>query len=427
MKTKILSKYYLIVADFKTVAQKFLAQGVDKAVIESYFEKFKELNKKNKIKDLSNKSIDFWGKQDFSEFKSFVDKLSEVKTGREQRKVAKTGAELVAENDEWEVRKIKTFEANKLYCAGTRWCIAQQEHWDNYAATHNFYFVLSKTKPKEDPLYKIALTVNPAGEITIFDAEDRRIRLPAGVPHFATAAKETILSYYKKYGLDDKVKAYLKDLGAVDFDSSVVYTEKYKNIQDWASDIDRDFNEALTRAEESHNLIEVASPSADEKANLFDHIMSNIKDSNRAKIVDKIKKELEPFEEEYELDLDRLSGHSLRDVLEHESLSLNDALASAYYSGWETGTSDNYYGLIKQHIESLPYVKVMGNYLLDGPILKGWDIGELLQKHVMDPDEDLNDLVNKLMMESPDHLWVEPQYIEDFSNEAAVERFLEEY
>jgi recombinational DNA repair protein RecR len=180
----------LILEDFKTVEKKFVDSGVPQDDVKKYLSLYKDAKTKNKIKDAEDLNIDTWGKKPWDEFKLFVDKLSQQKTKSEIQKQEKMeGATLVAENDKWYVYEITEHKACMTYGSGTKWCITQPsgEHWNHYKMGSNFYFLISKTLPKEDKFYKIAMQVDNKGEITYWDATDEsHDSLPSklGIPKF---------------------------------------------------------------------------------------------------------------------------------------------------------------------------------------------------------------------------------------------------
>ena len=61
-----------LIEDYKTTAVKFVASGIDKAQVDVYINKFRELSNKQKLAG-DEKNIDTWAKKTFSEFKEFVD------------------------------------------------------------------------------------------------------------------------------------------------------------------------------------------------------------------------------------------------------------------------------------------------------------------------------------------------------------------
>jgi hypothetical protein len=185
----------LVEATFKTAKQTFLDQEVREAEVDEFFERFKEASKKNKIKNIGEKNIDFWAKKPWKEFTKFVTELDETKTKTEEKKeagikVKAEGAELRAENEDWYVYKILNKDACILFGAGTRWCITdkQNDTFEDYKYYNDFYFLISKKMGKEekeedrDPWYKIALQVEMDGEKTYWDAQDvKHSTVPAGL------------------------------------------------------------------------------------------------------------------------------------------------------------------------------------------------------------------------------------------------------
>jgi hypothetical protein len=168
-------------ADYKTTKKKFLKQNAHPQEIKEYFELFRDLKNKNKIKNKVERNIDHWSKKEFTEFKAFVDDLKGTKTKSEEKKLKKMeGAELVAQNKDYYVYLITTHDAAMTYGSGSKWCITQADgrYWGKYSARNNFYFFIAKNKPKEDPLYKVAMTVNSKGKKTYWNALDHQIEKP---------------------------------------------------------------------------------------------------------------------------------------------------------------------------------------------------------------------------------------------------------
>lgn len=165
----------LIKADFKTVEKKFTDQGIESETVKHYLEDFKKLRDSRDLGE--NKDIELWGKKPWQEFQEFVDKTKEEKSKSEEKKLQRIeGAELVHEDDEWLVYKILTHEASVLYGSGTKWCITQKNgtHWKHYTNRNKncFYFLISKTRDKDDKFYKIAAMRSKRGDLTFFDALD---------------------------------------------------------------------------------------------------------------------------------------------------------------------------------------------------------------------------------------------------------------
>ena len=188
-----------VVADFKTARTTFAEDGVSEAVIDDYFNTFKKI--KQRIKEPRDRDIDQWVKRGWRYFKTFVDELSGTPSKREQRRAVKVeGADLVAENSRWFVVRITTYPASCTYGRGTKWCTTQSKHWDSYVKDHNFYYIISKNRPTDDPLHKIALVVSDRGG-EYFDATDALIR----ESEIATLDIPTFKAEYgAKVGIDGK-------------------------------------------------------------------------------------------------------------------------------------------------------------------------------------------------------------------------------
>jgi hypothetical protein len=223
-KRKVQAAYTVVVADFKSVTEKFLKQGASKDDIDTYIQKFKSLRDKQKIKDLQDKNIDNWGKKEFKEFKKFVDSLEGDTSTRIERKLKKEsheGADLIAENDEWLVYKIKSHDACMFYGKGTKWCITEEdgEHWSEYNKNGDFYYIISKKKNPRDPLAKIAMFVEEEEEdfVQWFDAEDKLLKGSSGwETWYGKKSDETLPPTVPKFEIKptsiwEKVK-YQKDI-----------------------------------------------------------------------------------------------------------------------------------------------------------------------------------------------------------------------
>jgi hypothetical protein len=164
----------IILADFKTAKKKFLDQGIEEDIIDTYLDDFKTLKDRNKIKSLEDKNIDNWAKKTWDEFVEFIDSLKKEKSKSEEiKELKKEGAELVAEDDNWRVYKITTYEASRMYGSG-KWCITRDEKWwKKYNRRSQFYFILSKTRPENDKWNKIAVQVKKSGKKIYWDATDK--------------------------------------------------------------------------------------------------------------------------------------------------------------------------------------------------------------------------------------------------------------
>ena len=234
---------HFAIADFKSVKKKFVDQDIEVGLVDEYLDTFKNL--RNRITDLSHKNIDNWGKKPWEEFKEFIDKLKGTKSKSQEKKLEKIeGAELITENDDWFVYKIDTHKAAMIYGSGTKWCITEKngEHWNSFAPRNNFYFLISKNRPKDDDFYKIALQIDRDGEITYWDTTDESwtdddadgyndlesslplFRIKKSFPKFKP--KKPDKNKYKKLAIDlsNRINEYIEtaEPSAWDLESSVM-------------------------------------------------------------------------------------------------------------------------------------------------------------------------------------------------------------
>ena len=200
-----------IIADFKTAKNAFIREGVSPIAIETLFRKFEKAKDQNKITKPDEKNIDYWAKKPWSDFSSFLEELeSTLSRGEEKREPWKSTAEgtkKVAENKDWVIFRILSFEGAKAL--GTRnWCIVRDRiTYRNFVEGREekpvtFYFALSKTQSYkikragtpleyEDPRHRIAIGVTlecrvsiDAEGITCWDAHDEKVDISGlDLPH----------------------------------------------------------------------------------------------------------------------------------------------------------------------------------------------------------------------------------------------------
>jgi hypothetical protein len=209
-KSDVYVKYHIITADFKSVEKVFLRQGVPKDDIDQVFKNFKAAKDANKIKDLQEKNIDTWAKKPFEDFKKFVDKIASEKSKTQHKAITKSeGAKLVAENSDWRVYNILEHKACMEYGSNTKWCITEEDgkQWASYIAHMNFYFFISKTRDRNDPLAKIAMNIDAKGKKEYWNAHDKKIKEPAGLPEFKPEhATEVVIINGKKITIEQLSK-----------------------------------------------------------------------------------------------------------------------------------------------------------------------------------------------------------------------------
>lgn len=212
----------LIEEGYKEVAAKFGPESSE------YIATFKELLKKNIIKDTNEKNIDYWGKQGFEEFKKFIDKSKSIKTNNETKKekfnTPHKDAKLFDETDNYEIFHITTYEAAKFMGRfyknlSTKWCIStdESEYFEEHYGSSHFYFAIRKeflknnfdkiaiqiTLPKDiDPEYAEEFDGRELvfWDISDQDHDDHRKGVPSEI---AKIGKKILTKYKKKAGPQD--------------------------------------------------------------------------------------------------------------------------------------------------------------------------------------------------------------------------------
>ena len=150
--------------------------GADTEKIGSIVKKFDASSQRLKIKDINAYA-------DVEALKSALGELPEKSRTKEKKVAKETGAEKVYEDDEQVVVRPDTKAATQSYGSGTKWCITQSDesHYEDYT-TNNvlFYFILNKTKSRDDPFSKVAVSIqrgleNEILKTDLFDAKDRTL------------------------------------------------------------------------------------------------------------------------------------------------------------------------------------------------------------------------------------------------------------
>lgn len=114
---------------YREVKDKFKTEVGDEGIIDATIEKFKGLVNSNRITDINEKNIDYWGKQGFESFKAYVDNVK-VKSGR---------SIVLQESAEWLIVIPLDKEASCFHGSDTEWCTAKpkQSHFEHYFYKEN--------------------------------------------------------------------------------------------------------------------------------------------------------------------------------------------------------------------------------------------------------------------------------------------------
>jgi hypothetical protein len=104
------------------------------------------------------------------------------KTRRNFKKVE--GGNVVYEDDRFFIVNPLTHDSSCYYGKGTKWCTAADSDYqfNQYNQDGKLFYILDKTLPTNDPLYKVALLKKFNGDTTFYDAQDETIKKDKLIP-----------------------------------------------------------------------------------------------------------------------------------------------------------------------------------------------------------------------------------------------------
>ena len=118
---------------------------------------------------------------DLNEYKNIgqlVDAIKdyESKARRDVKKVE--GGNVVYEDPRFFIVNPLTHQSSCYYGKGTKWCTAADtdHQFTQYNQDGKLFYILDKTKPTNDPYYKIAILQKFNGDNTVYDAKDETIK-----------------------------------------------------------------------------------------------------------------------------------------------------------------------------------------------------------------------------------------------------------
>ena len=133
---------------------------------------------------IQNKDINSYKNRDalFNELTNANKKIQAKQMEKDKKKAAKAGARIIYEKGKVSVIRPETKEASCLFGKGTQWCISaerSQNYFDSYTRRgKSFYFFFFPGHPLGKKADKIALVLNPNGEVdSVWDSNDSSISL----------------------------------------------------------------------------------------------------------------------------------------------------------------------------------------------------------------------------------------------------------
>ena len=177
---------------------------------------------------IKGKDADF-GRKTFKEIVDLNKPASEVVSRSQEKEMAKAGASIVLEDDDFFIVRPDTAEASCLFGRQTRWCISAtkgQNYFDQYTSEGKvFYFLRNENLPEYHKLKKMAFvydqdSIDTGDPYEIYDAEDTQIDMDEvrdGIKENIFGEKLfSIMEGDLKATMDD-IRRYV-DLGMKDFE-----------------------------------------------------------------------------------------------------------------------------------------------------------------------------------------------------------------
>lgn len=120
-------------------------------------------------------------KTDVNQYQSLEELLNAISVyeNRERRDVKKVeGGNVVYDDGKLFVVNPLDYKASCYYGRGTKWCTAAETdtHFKKYNEDGKLFYIIDRTKPTSDPLYKVALLRKFDGEKKYFDAKDEYVK-----------------------------------------------------------------------------------------------------------------------------------------------------------------------------------------------------------------------------------------------------------
>jgi hypothetical protein len=182
-------------SDFKTkYTQKLGAENVDKITKEispkylewagkvldsiNFDENFAKVNEAIKIFDKIYSNLPITDLYQYKNIGQLLSAISEY-SNKQRRTVRKVeGGNVVYEDERFFVVNPLTYKSSCYYGKGTKWCTASNtnEQFNKYNIDGKLFYIIDKTLPTNNKLYKVALLKKFDGDKTYFDTVDEIIK-----------------------------------------------------------------------------------------------------------------------------------------------------------------------------------------------------------------------------------------------------------
>jgi len=120
-------------------------------------------------------------KTDINQYQNLNELLTDIQTyeNRNRRDVKKVeGGNVVYDDGKLFVVNPLDYKSSCYYGKGTKWCTAAETdtQFKKYNEDGKLFYIIDRTKPTSDPLYKVALLRKFDGEKKYFDAKDEYVK-----------------------------------------------------------------------------------------------------------------------------------------------------------------------------------------------------------------------------------------------------------
>jgi hypothetical protein len=259
-------------------------------------------------------------KTDINQYQNLNELLTDIQTyeNRNRRDVKKVeGGNVVFDDGRFFVVNPLDHNASCYYGKGTKWCTAAEtdSHFKRYNEDGKLFYIIDRSKPTSDPLYKVALLRKFDGDKTYYDTKDEYVR------------SGWILDTLKLKEILAKVDSYLSsEFGAqlkIYTDKEAAKKEKERldrlREQQRIRDLEEDAQE---RRIENEWALDANCPDEGLKANaLLKYLVENnevsVLDNNTRADIQRIKDEIENLQAQYDAD-DELRGDLLDEISDLE-------------------------------------------------------------------------------------------------------------
>ena len=259
-------------------------------------------------------------KTDINQYQNLNELLTDIQTyeNRNRRDVKKVeGGNVVFDDGRFFVVNPLDHNASCYYGKGTKWCTAAEtdSHFKKYNEDGKLFYIIDRSKPTSDPLYKVALLRKFDGDKTYYDTKDEYVR------------SGWILDTLKLKEILTKIDSYLSsEFGAqlkiyTDKEAAKKEKERLDRLREQQR-IRALENDAQERRIENEWALNADCPDEGLKAHaLLDYLVENsevsVLDNNDRAEIQRIKDEIENLQAQYDAD-DEVRGDLLDQISDLE-------------------------------------------------------------------------------------------------------------